>query len=123
MAREISTSAANDNIHPDDPLRLKDAIKHGFRHGGMTVSGLKREAAKGRLVIERIANKDFTTLRSIQEMRDQCRVRVEARTSGGERSVATVKSLSPKERGLLSIVASITPRDALLAKISKRTNS
>jgi hypothetical protein len=66
--------AANDNVHPDDPLRLEDAIKFGFPHGGMTVSGLRREATAGRLVIEKIANKQFTTLRAIEEMRKSCRV-------------------------------------------------
>ena len=66
--------AANDNVHPDEPLRLEDAIKFGFPHGGMTVSGLRREARAGRLVIEKIANKHFTTLRAIEEMRKSCRV-------------------------------------------------
>ena len=42
--------ADNDNVDPDEPLRLADAVKFGFRHGGMTVSGLKREARAGRLV-------------------------------------------------------------------------
>ena len=60
---------ANDNIHPDCPLRLEDAIKYGFPYGGMTVSGLRRESARGRLTIERIANKDFTSLRSIENYR------------------------------------------------------
>jgi hypothetical protein len=39
----------------------------------MKVSGLRRERDKGRLVIERIANKEFTTLRAINEMRERCR--------------------------------------------------
>src|SRR5947209_13931603 len=85
---------ANDNILPDHPLRLEDAIKYGFPSGGMTVSGLRREAARGRLMIERIANKDFTTLRNIEEMRKLCRVEVEGRACGGEQSVAKVSNLS-----------------------------
>jgi hypothetical protein len=32
---------------PDTPLRLEDAVKHAFPFGGMTVSGLRREAARG----------------------------------------------------------------------------
>lgn len=79
--------AANDNIDPDEPLRLKDAIKFGFPHGGMTVSGLQNEARAGRLVIEKIANKNFTSLRAIEEMRKLCRVKAEGRVSGGERNV------------------------------------
>jgi hypothetical protein len=112
---------ANDNIHPDEPLRLKDAIKYGFPHGGMTVSGLCKEAARGRLVIEKIANKNFTSLRAIEEMRKLCRVKAEDRVCGGEKSGGVAANF--KEHGLLSTEASITPRDALLAKLEKRKNS
>jgi hypothetical protein len=115
--------AANDNIHPDEPLRLDDAIKFGFPHGGMTVSGLRREAAAGRLVIEKIANKHFTTLRAVEEMRKSCRVRVEARACGGEKIGGRVERSSHGERGSLSTPESITPQAALLAKIEKRKNS
>jgi hypothetical protein len=114
---------ANDNVHLDEPLRLKDAVRYGFPRGGMTVSGLRREARAGRLVIEKIANKDFTTLRAIEEMRKLCRVKVEDRAFGGEKSGAKTGRLSQKERGLLSTVASISPRDALLAKIERRKSS
>lgn len=37
--------------------------------GGMTVSGLRRETARGRLEIEVIAGKHFTTLAAIARMR------------------------------------------------------
>ena len=52
------------------PLRLKIAVEIAFPAGGMTESGLRREAAKGNLVIETIAGKQFTTLNAIQEMRE-----------------------------------------------------
>jgi hypothetical protein len=115
-------TAANDNIDPDEPLRLKDAIKFGFPHGGMTVSGLCKEAARGRLVIEKIANKNFTSLRAIGEMRKLCRVKAEDRDYGGEKNVGRAAKLSREERGSLSTVVSITPQAALLAKIEKRKN-
>src|SRR5882757_2467920 len=114
---------ANDNVRPDKPLRLSDAIKFAFPHGGMTVSGLRNEAKAGRLVIEKIANKHFTTLRAIEEMRNSCRVKVGGRACGGGKSGAMVAGFSRKERGLLSTVASITPQDALLAKLARRKNS
>src|ERR1700682_3625518 len=112
----ICPQPANDNILPDHPLRLDDAIKYCFPYGGMTVSGLRREAARGRLIIERIANKDFTSLRNIEEMRKLCRVKAEGHVCGGEKSAARVAVLSRKGLGSLSTVASITPQDALLAK-------
>jgi hypothetical protein len=61
------------DIGLDTPLRLDVAARVAFPGGGMTASGLRREAARGRLTIERIAGKDFTTLNAIQEMRKQCR--------------------------------------------------
>jgi hypothetical protein len=88
---ETNLHAANDNIHPDEPLRLADAIKFGFPHGGMTVSGLRREAKAGLLVIEKIANKDFTTLRAIEEMRKSCRVKQSLPASGLGQQEKTAK--------------------------------
>jgi hypothetical protein len=58
---------------PDTPLRLSDAVRIAFPLGGMTVSGLRSEAARGRLVIEKIANKQFVTLRAIEMMWELCR--------------------------------------------------
>jgi hypothetical protein len=57
------------------PLRLKIAAELAFPNGGMTASGLRREAERGRLVIERIAGKDYTTLAAIADMRKLCEVR------------------------------------------------
>lgn len=53
-----------------DPLRLAVAVAMAFPDGSMTASGLRREGARGRLVIERIAGKDYTTLFYIERMRD-----------------------------------------------------
>ena len=60
-AREISA---------DDPLRLGVAAEIAFPDGSMTASGLRREAARGNLVVERIAGKDYTTLANIERMRE-----------------------------------------------------
>src|SRR5215831_15675414 len=70
MARNDNTSrkpAARilppiDQISEDTPLRLNVAAALAYPDGSMTASGLRREAAKGRLVIERTAGKDYTTL-------------------------------------------------------------
>ena len=83
--------AANDNYDLDAPMRLADAVKIAFPHGGMKVSGLRKEAAKGRLVIELIAHKQFTTLRAINEMRNLCRVQQNQPVSGSGQGAATVR--------------------------------
>jgi hypothetical protein len=64
-----------ETITPDTPLRLDMAARLGFPAGGMTASGLRREASRGHLVVERIAGKLFTSLRHIENMREQCRDR------------------------------------------------
>jgi hypothetical protein len=85
--------------HPNDPsavgldipLRLDRAVKLAFPFGGMAVSGLRREAAKGRLVIERIAGKDFVTLRAINEMRVLCRDQQKTPDCGWNLKSATMR--------------------------------
>lgn len=47
-----------DEIGPDTPLRLAVAASLAFPDGSMTASSLRREGARGRLVVERIAGKD-----------------------------------------------------------------
>src|SRR5205823_5004765 len=62
-----------DQVGPDTLLRLKDAVSIAFPMGGMTVSGLRKERNRGRLAVEKIAGREFTTLRNIEQMRAQCR--------------------------------------------------
>ena len=82
-------SPANDNIQPDAPVRLAAILPVAFPHGGMTVSGLRKEAARGRLTIMRIAGKDFTTLQSIEEMKEKCRVPANRPDYGCDRPAKT----------------------------------
>jgi hypothetical protein len=63
-----------DNVSPSTPLRLSVAAAIAFPDGSMSASGLRRENARGRLVIERIAGKDYTSLADIERMRELCRV-------------------------------------------------
>src|ERR1700722_18974041 len=80
-------SPLRDEIRPDTPLRLHIAAALAFPDGSMTASGLRRESARGRLVVERIAGKDYTTLASVEGMRELCRVEARAPdcTSDGAR--------------------------------------
>jgi hypothetical protein len=61
-------------ISRDAPLRLDVALKLAFPAGGITVKGLRKEIERGRLEVELIANKHFTTLAAIERMRELCKV-------------------------------------------------
>src|SRR6266436_6622882 len=80
MCCAIAAIPSPDKITPDTPLRLGVAAALAFPDGSMTASGLRREAERGRLVIERIAGKDYTTLAHIERMRELCHV--EAKVHG-----------------------------------------
>ena len=64
------TAAKNQQLRhfkDDEPIRLAVAAAAAFPDGSMSASGLRREAAKGRLAIERIAGRDYTTLQAIDQ--------------------------------------------------------
>src|SRR5947209_19711574 len=107
MARSLTITAdAARQIGPNTPLRLDVAAALAYPDGSMTAGGLRREAKRGRLVIERVAGKDFTTLRHIENMRQSCRVEVKGQGSGsgpGNGSRAGRSSGAPP--GLSSTVA------------------
>ena len=89
-----------DDIGPDTPLRLEVAAHIAFPHGGMTVSGLRKERDRGRLAVEKIANKEFTTLRNIERMRELCRAAAKVLASGSNpKSEIRKESLSGEPPG------------------------
>lgn len=71
----INMPRRREGVGLHDPLRLAVAAAVAFPDGSMTAAGLRRESARGRLVIERIAGKDYTTLFHIERMRELCRVK------------------------------------------------
>lgn len=71
--RASMTSGKRSQITPHTPLRLGDAVKIAFPLGGVTAADLRRERDCNRLVIEKIAGKEFTTLAHIERMRELCR--------------------------------------------------
>ena len=111
-----------EEIGPDTPLRLDVAARVAFPGGGMTASGLRREAARGRLTIERIAGKDFTTLAAIAIMREKCRAQPLPPVSTSE-NVGTVPtnglSSTPDDRSGRAHLRAIA---AKLKKPSKATS-
>jgi hypothetical protein len=106
----------------DAPLRLDVAAKLAFPHGGMTVAGLRREAKRGRLVIYRIAGKDFTTLNHIKGMREQCRVRSSRQDSIQDQNSETKTAESLKlPPGLSLMEVANSELDAALATSKARS--
>ena len=59
-------------ITDETPLRLAEAAAIAFPDGSMSASGLRLEADRGRLVIYRVAGKNYTTLANIKRMIDRC---------------------------------------------------
>jgi len=103
----------------DAPIRLSVAAKLAFPNGSMTASGLRREAARGRLTIERIAGKDFTTLDEIKKMRELCRVQVKEPDCSNASHATVDESSSPKLFGSSRKSLGISPQDALRARLTK----
>jgi hypothetical protein len=92
-------------IGNDTPLRLAAAAKLAFPDGGMTATGLRREAKRDRLVVYRIAGKDFTTLGNIKRMRELCRVKQARRDSTCDRNGGTSPASSLTLPPGLSLIA------------------
>ena len=90
-AKKVRNLPALDQISRDTPLRLNVAAALAYPDGSMTPSGLRREAARGRLVIERTAGKDYTTLGAIEHMRELCRLEAKERGCGSEEHAVTGK--------------------------------
>jgi integrase len=90
--KNVRNLPALDQISRDTPLRLNIAAALAYPDGSMTPSGLRREAARGRLVIERTAGKDYTTLGAIEHMRELCRLKARERGCGSEEHAVTKKT-------------------------------
>src|SRR6516165_3016253 len=103
------------SFQQDRPLRLAVAAKVAFPDGSMSASGLRREARRGRLVIERIAGKDYTTLACIERMRELCRVKAKVPDCGSAPPGAEARA-SPRPFGSSSTASATSPQAALRAK-------
>lgn len=115
--RDDQASRGKSNIAPDTPLRLDVAVREAFPAGGMTVSGLRREIARGRVEVELIAGKQFSTLSAIAKMRAMCRLpaknEIQIAPSEAERDSALLAS---QER----LLAHLREDQAKLKRGSKR---
>src|ERR1700722_4653093 len=107
------------NISSDAPVRLSIAAKLAFPDGSMTASGLRREAARGRLHIERVAGKDYTTLEAIKRMRELCRVQAKEPGSTSEKPDTVEEKSFTMPSGSSRMEIGISPQDALRARLKK----
>jgi hypothetical protein len=101
----------------DAPLRLAIAAELAFPDGSMKAKGLRKEAERGRLAIFRIANKDYTTLRAIDEMTEACRVSPKVPVSGSAERAETAGRSSRGVPGSSSTELGRSARDALRKKL------
>ena len=108
-------------VDDDAPIRLAEAARRCFPDGSMTAAGLRRLADKGLLVIERINRRDYTTLRAIKEMREQCRVVPKVRASGYAQRAATVTASNMAPSTSSSIAAAKSRLDSLLTNPTARS--
>src|SRR5689334_10256096 len=108
-------------ITPYTPLRLRDAIKIAFPLGGMTVGDLRRERDCRRLIIEKIAGKEFTTLAHIERMRELCReeAREQDFSSRPLAETRAERSLT-KQRGSSEITGGMSAQAALQMRLKPR---
>jgi hypothetical protein len=111
---------APETITPDTPLRLDVAARLAFPGGGMTESGLRNEIAKGNLRAELIANKLFTTLTNIEEMRNRCAVPTKARESSSETPADPASPTDGSSSTEMAPDVASSARQARLRQIAQR---
>src|SRR5262249_37687351 len=117
MARK-PTLPPRDHIADDTPLRLDVAAALAYPDGSMTASGLRKEAGRGRLEIERTAGKDYTTLAAIAEMRKLCRLNPKDRASGSAKPVAARTGEQPIRASGLSSTENVRRAQAAALTIA-----
>jgi hypothetical protein len=110
---------ARSEVSDNTPLRLAVAAVLAYPDGTMTASGLRREAARGRLIIERTAGKDYTTLAAIEKMRALCRVQRSVLGGGFEPRGGTLTVRSETGQSGSSEAARAKLARAALQKIAR----
>ncbi len=120
----MQSSLDLESVMRDAPIRLSTAAKLAFPDGTMTASGLRREIVRGWLMIERIAGKDFTTLESVERMRELCRVLAkELDSTSAPNAEIKQGDLRSEPTGSSVTVSDTSPRDALRRKLAKLKGS
>ena len=108
-----------DEINDETPLRLDVAARLAYPDGSMTVSGLRREYASGRLDVEMTAGRYYTTLGAIKRMRQACRGLRRERVYGSAPATDTGTSGTDNESAALAALKQTAEE---LKKPSKTTS-
>ena len=88
------------------------------------VAGLRRERDRNRLIIEKIAGKEFTTLAHIERMRELCRDEARALGSNSRPPAETRAETSRTEQpGLSETTAGTSAQAALQMRLRLRRKS
>jgi hypothetical protein len=111
MVEQANIRLAVDN---DAPMRLA-VVAAQF---GLTAAALRTEAKRGRLVISRVAGKDWTSVAEVQRMFGLCRSPPKESDSGFDRPEAT-----KNRRGSFEMAESKSARDALGLSLSRLRES
>jgi hypothetical protein len=90
----------------------------------MTVAGLRRERDRNRLVIEKIAGKEFTTLAHIERMRELCREEARERDFSSNLPAGTRAERFPtRQPGSSETTDAMSAQAALQMKLRPRRES
>jgi hypothetical protein len=109
-------------IGDDDPITLAEACEWFFRDR-ITPATLRAERNRGRLATMKIGRTEFTTRAAIKEMKRLCQGHPNDPGSGSGRPESEPTGSRAKQPGSSSTKASISPRDALQAKLRSQTGS
>lgn len=90
----IPTLPPREFVTPDTPLRIAVAAALAFPDGSMSAAVLLGQAKNGRLDIQQIGRRYYTTLRAIEAMREKCRVDPRGRDYGCAQHGGTLTALS-----------------------------
>lgn len=105
---------------PDTPLRLEMAAAVEYLDGSMTGAGLRREAKRGLLVIERVAGKYYTTRANIKRMRELCQLDdPKPRDCGSDRPAKAPGRSPMSQPGSFSMEVANSALDAELTKLER----
>jgi hypothetical protein len=124
LQNRLMIDRSRSEIAANTPLRLADAVEIAFPLGGMTVAGLRRERDRNRLVVEKIAGKEFTTLAHIERMRELCRD--EAKVPGFSLrppAETSVERLPTKQPGSSETTAGMSAQAALQRRLRQPRES